>query len=111
MYETHIGIPLLTKRHVKPKSSSVADHLLLYNHSTSYDDFSILTLENKMFLLEFKKSLLIMKDKPSPKRNIHLQHVPIRQSLVIRLVGTILFVSIVATLFLLNGLFLLFSHM
>ena len=70
MYETHIGIPLLTKKHVKPKSSSVADHLLLYNHSTSYDDFSILTLENKMFLLEFKKSLLIMKDKPSPNRNI-----------------------------------------
>ena len=55
---------------VKPKNSSVADHLLLCNHSESYDDFSILTRENKNFLLELKENMLIMRDKPSLKRNI-----------------------------------------
>ena len=66
----HIGISPLTKKQVKPKNSSVADHLLFCNHSASYDDFSILTRENKKFLLELKESLLIMRDKPSLNRNI-----------------------------------------
>ena len=66
----HIGISPLTKKQVKPEDSSVADHLLLCNHSASYDDFSILTCENKKFLLELKESLLIMRDKPSLNRNI-----------------------------------------
>ena len=68
----HIGISPLTRKQVKPKNSSVADHLLLCNHSASYDDFSILTRENKKFLLELKESLLIMRDKPSLNRNITL---------------------------------------
>ena len=58
----HTGISLLTKKQVKPKNSSVANHLLFYDHSAShddYDDFSILTRENKKFLLELKESLLI----------------------------------------------------
>ena len=66
----HIGISSLTRKQVKPKNSSVADHLLFCNHSASYDDFSILTRENKKFLLEFKETLLIMRDKPSLSRNI-----------------------------------------
>ena len=75
MYETlrigeHIGISQLTRKQVKPKNSSVGGHLLLCNHSASYDDFSILTRENKTFLLDLKESLLIMRDKPSLKRNI-----------------------------------------
>ena len=41
-----IGISPLTRKQVKAKNSSVADHLLLCNHSTSYNDFSILTSEN-----------------------------------------------------------------
>ena len=45
----HIGISALTRKQVKPKNSSVADHLLLCNHSASSDDFSILTRENKKF--------------------------------------------------------------
>ena len=45
----HIGISPLTRKQVKPKNSSVADHLLFCNHSASYDDFSILTPENKSF--------------------------------------------------------------
>ena len=64
------GISPLTRKQVKHKNSSVADHLLLYNHSSSYDDFSILTRENKNFLLKLKESLLKMRDKPSLNRNI-----------------------------------------
>ena len=54
----HIGISPLTRRQVKPKNSSVADNLLLCNHSASYDNFSILTHENKKFLLELKERLI-----------------------------------------------------
>ena len=61
-----VGISPRTRKQVKPKNSSVADHLLFSNHTASYDDFS----ENKTFLLELKESLLIMKDKPSLNRNI-----------------------------------------
>ena len=66
----HISISSLTKRQGKPKNSSVANHLLFCNHSAPHDDFSILTCENKKFLLELKESSLIMKDKPSLNRNI-----------------------------------------
>ena len=66
----HIGISPLTRKQVQPKNSSVADHLLLCKHSVSYDDFSILTRENKKCLLELKESLLIKIDKPSLNRNI-----------------------------------------
>ena len=46
-----IGISPLTRIQVKPKNNSVADHLLLCNHSASCGDLSILTRENKKFLL------------------------------------------------------------
>ena len=65
----HIGISPLTKKQVKPKNSSVANHLLFCNHSSSYDNFSILTRKNKKVLLELKESLLIMRDKPSLSGN------------------------------------------
>ena len=68
----HIGIPPLTRKQVKPKNSSVADHLLICNHSAFYDDFSILTRENKTFFLKLTESLLTMRDKPSLNRNITL---------------------------------------
>ena len=54
----NIGILSLTRKQVKPKNSSVADHLLLCNYSASYDDFIILTCENKKLLLELKESLV-----------------------------------------------------
>ena len=68
----YIGISPLTRKQVKPKNSSVASHLLICKHSASDDDFSILTYENKKFLLELKENLLIMRDKPSLNRNITL---------------------------------------
>ena len=33
----------------KPKSTSVVKRLFFYSHSASYDNFSILTRENKKF--------------------------------------------------------------
>ena len=52
----HIGISPLTKKKVKPKNNSVANHLLFCYHSVSYADFIILTRENKKFL-ELKETL------------------------------------------------------
>ena len=66
----NIGTSPLTRKQVKPEDSFVADHSLLCSHSASYDDFSILTRQNKKFLLESKESLLIMRDKSSLNKNI-----------------------------------------
>ena len=66
----HIGISPLTMKKVKPQGSAVSDHLLLCNHSPSFENFCVLTKENKKILLELKESLLIMRDKPSLNRNI-----------------------------------------
>ena len=69
MYETHecknLGIPPLTRKQGKSKNSSVGNHLLFCNHSACYDDFSVLTCENK----KLKKSLLIMKNQNFLHRN------------------------------------------
>ena len=65
----HIRISPFTKKKAKPKGSAVSDHLLLCNHSLFFENFSVLTKENKKFLLELKESLLI-RDKPSLNRNI-----------------------------------------
>ena len=67
----YIGVLPFTKKQIKPKSSSVADHLLFCNHSVSHD-FGILTCDNKKFLQELKESLLITRNKPSLNRNIPL---------------------------------------
>ena len=62
--DEHIGISPLAKKQLRSR------HLLLCNHSASYDDFSVPTREDEKFLLELKKSPLIMRDKPSLNRNI-----------------------------------------
>ena len=66
----NIDISPLTKKKVKPKNSTVANRLLFCNQLAPYDDFSILTDENKMLILELEESLLIMTDQLSLKRNI-----------------------------------------
>ena len=60
----------LTKKKFKLKGSDVSDHLLLCNHSPSFDNFGVLTKENKKILLGMEESLLIMRDKPFLNRNI-----------------------------------------
>ena len=58
----HIGISPLTEKNVKPNGSAVSEPFLLCNHSPFFENFSLLTKENKKFLLEVKESLLIMRD-------------------------------------------------
>ena len=60
----------LTKKKGKPKGTAVSDHLLFFNHSASFKNFSVLTKENRKFVLELKESLLIMRDKSSLSRDI-----------------------------------------
>ena len=38
-----VGISLLTTKNVKPKGSAVSNHLLLCNHSPSFENFRVLT--------------------------------------------------------------------
>ena len=66
----NIRILLFTKKKVKPKGIIVSNHLLLCNHSLSFESFSVLAKENGKFVLELKGSLLIMRGKPSSNRNI-----------------------------------------
>ena len=66
----HIGISLLSKKKIKPKCSAVSDHLARSNYSLSFKNFSVLSRENKKFLLKSKESLLIMRDEPSLNRKI-----------------------------------------
>ena len=68
----HIGVPPLSRKKVRLiNNSAVSDHLLHCNYLyIFFDNLSILAHENKKFFLEFKKSLLIMRDQPSPNRSI-----------------------------------------
>ena len=45
--EEHIGISTLTEKKVTPKHSAVSNHLLLCNHSSSFQNFSVLTKKIK----------------------------------------------------------------
>ena len=65
----YIRISSLGKK-VRPMGSAVSDHLLFCDQSQSSDSFSVLTKENRKFVLELKESLLTMRDKPSFNRNI-----------------------------------------
>ena len=66
----HIRISLLTKKKVKPKGGALCTPLLHYNHSPSFESFSVLTKENQKFLLELKEILKIIRDKPSSNKKI-----------------------------------------
>lgn len=65
-----IKISKLTKNKVMHKGSAVSDHLLLCDHSPSFDSFSALTKQERRFVLQLKESLLIMRNEPSLNRNI-----------------------------------------
>ena len=68
----YIGLSPLTEKEVKPShNSAVCDHLLRCNFLSSFDNFSILAHENKIYILEIKESLLLRRDKPSLYRNIN----------------------------------------
>ena len=67
----HIGISPLTNKKVQPrKNIAISHHLLNYNYSATFEDFSVLCHENKKYLLELKESLLIMIGRPPIHRNV-----------------------------------------
>ena len=72
----HIGIsPLTNKKVKKPREDSpVCDHLINCNYSHTFDDFSVLCLENKKYFLVHKESLRIMRNTSSMNRNIRSAH-------------------------------------
>ena len=68
----HIGVSPLTGKNVEASNNSaICDHLLHCNFLPSFDNLSVLAHVNKMYVLEIKESLLIMRDKPSLNRNIN----------------------------------------
>ena len=58
------------KKKVKAMGNAVSDHLLLCNYSPFFESFSVLTKENKKYVLEPNDSHLIMRDKLSLNKNI-----------------------------------------
>ena len=63
----YLGISHLTEKKVRiddNKLTAIQLHLLCCNCSPSFEDFSILTRENKDFKLKIMESLLIARDKP-----------------------------------------------
>ena len=61
--------PLINK-YLEPTNSNAGDHLLFFNYSAIFYDFSILTLENKNFLIELKETLFRTRDQPF--LNVHI---------------------------------------
>ena len=63
----HLGISHVTGKKLKidnNKLTAFQEHLLYYNYSPSYEDFSILTRESDVFELKIMDSLLLARDKP-----------------------------------------------
>ena len=69
----HFGISALTGKSVKEDNNSAikGDHLFC-NHSSGFDDFSILASNNNDFKVTIMESLLINRDHPSLNKNRHL---------------------------------------
>ena len=63
----HLGISHLTGKKVEIDSNKVTaiqEHLLCWNYSPSFEDFSLLTWESNDFKLKIMERLLIARDKP-----------------------------------------------
>ena len=58
----------LTGKRVECKPSVVSDHLLLHNHDSDFNDFTILCRDNNGFRLS-KESILISRDSPILNKN------------------------------------------
>ena len=65
----HIGISHLTGKRVECKPSAVSNHLLLHNHDSDFNDFTILCRDNIGFRLLLKESILISRDSPVLNKN------------------------------------------
>ena len=61
----HLGVSALTGKRVKgDNDSAIKEHHLFGNHSSGFDDFSILASNNNNFKVTLMESLLINRDHP-----------------------------------------------
>ena len=65
----HIGISHLTGKRVECKPSADWDHLLLYNHDSDFNDFTILCRDKTGFRILLKEFILISRDSPIVNKN------------------------------------------
>ena len=66
----HLGVSALTRKRVKgDNDSAVKEHHLFYNHSSGFDDFSIIASNNSDFKVTLR--LLINRDHPPLIKNRH----------------------------------------
>ena len=69
MYK-HFGISALTGKRVEgDDDSAIKEHLLFCNHTTDFEDFSILATNNNNFKVMLTESLLITGDHPPLNKN------------------------------------------
>ena len=68
----HLGVSALTWKRVKgDNDSAIKEHHLFCNHSSGFDDFSILASSNNDFKVTLMESLLINRDHPPLNKNRH----------------------------------------
>ena len=68
----HLEISAVTGKRVKgDDNSAVKEHLLFYNHTLDFEDFSILVTNNNDFKATLMESLLINTDHPPLNKNKH----------------------------------------
>ena len=61
----HLGISALTGKRVKgDDDSTIKEHLLFYNHTPGFEDFSILATNNNDFKVTLMERFLINRDHP-----------------------------------------------
>ena len=66
----HFGISALTGKRVKgDDDSAIKEHLLLCNHVSDFEDFSILAINNNDFKVMLMESFLINRDYPPLNEN------------------------------------------
>ena len=69
----HLGVSALTGKRVKEDDDcAIKEHHLFCNHSSGFDDFSILASNNNDFKVMLMESLLINRDHPPLNKNRHL---------------------------------------
>ena len=68
----HIGISALTGKRVKGDNDSAIKEHLFCNHSSGFEDFSIMASNNNDFNVTLMEILLINKDYPPLNKKKHL---------------------------------------
>ena len=68
----HLGLSALTRKRVKGDNDSAIKELHLFcNHSSGFDNFSILASNSSDFKVTLIESLLIKRDHPPLNKNRH----------------------------------------